>query len=292
MTNAAYRTTPGSSDLRRARLRRVCRAARGDRPRAPTALARLRGQGGVSRRVRHPARARSAGRNPRPTRSSSSFPPPRRRTPRFRGTSGCAGSASSQDGRAGYRNARRSAPRSSTNGAASCSSATATNTGDWWVTPGGGREAGEADEQTLRRELEEEIGLVGFDLGPLLWELRRLDAAGARFRELSLPRLPRACRSLRAAASHRGARGSLVLACGAEDGVDAAARSRGAAQLRQRFVIGVRRSRPNAFGRSRTPGGACRRLYSARSMSATARATTSGSKPSALSSSSERSSST
>jgi TDG/mug DNA glycosylase family protein len=43
--------------------------------------------------------------------------------------------------------------------------------GDWWVTPGGGREAGEADEQTLRRELEEEIGLVGFQLGPLLWEL-------------------------------------------------------------------------------------------------------------------------
>jgi len=42
--------------------------------------------------------------------------------------------------------------------------------GDWWVTPGGGREPGEDDEQTLRRELEEEVGLVGFELGPLLWE--------------------------------------------------------------------------------------------------------------------------
>src|SRR5581483_8252681 len=54
------------------------------------------------------------------------------------------------------------------------------------------------------------------------------------------------------------------------------------AQPRQRLVIGVRRSRPNAFGRSRTPGGAWRRLYSARSTSATARRTTSGSKPSEL----------
>ena len=41
----------------------------------------------------------------------------------------------------------------------------------WWITPGGGREEGEADEQTLRRELEEEVGLVDFELGPLLWEL-------------------------------------------------------------------------------------------------------------------------
>ena len=42
--------------------------------------------------------------------------------------------------------------------------------GDWWTTPGGGREPGEDDEQTLRRELEEEVGLIEFELGPLLWE--------------------------------------------------------------------------------------------------------------------------
>ena len=60
----------------------------------------------------------------------------------------------------------------------------------------------------------------------------------------------------------------------------------------QRFVIGVRRSRPNARGRSRTPGGAWRRLYSARSISASARSTTSRSNPSSVRSSRERSPST
>lgn len=38
------------------------------------------------------------------------------------------------------------------------------------MTPGGGRERGEEDEQTLRRELDEEVGLVDFEVGPLLWE--------------------------------------------------------------------------------------------------------------------------
>jgi 8-oxo-dGTP pyrophosphatase MutT (NUDIX family) len=40
----------------------------------------------------------------------------------------------------------------------------------WWITPGGGQLPGESDEQTLRRELREECGLVEFEIGPLLWE--------------------------------------------------------------------------------------------------------------------------
>jgi double-stranded uracil-DNA glycosylase len=40
----------------------------------------------------------------------------------------------------------------------------------WWATTGGGADEGEQPEETLRRELAEEAGLVDFELGPEIWK--------------------------------------------------------------------------------------------------------------------------
>jgi len=53
--------------------------------------------------------------------------------------------------------------------------------GSWWIPPGGGQERGEDDAETLRRELREECGLRDVALGPLVAEWRYWGTEEPRF---------------------------------------------------------------------------------------------------------------
>ena len=168
VTNAAYRTTPGSGDLRRGDFDagRLDRA----RARAAAARARLRRQGGLPRLLRRAGRARAAAADARADRRSSSSPRPRPRTLPSPSPSGSSGSARSTTGSSRSR-ARRSARSSSTATSACSSSASRTRSA---TRPGGRpRAAGSSRASPTgprsRRELAEECGLPLDEPGPVVW---------------------------------------------------------------------------------------------------------------------------
>jgi double-stranded uracil-DNA glycosylase len=171
VTNAAYRTTPGSGDLRRGDfdLARLTRLVEEYRPSVIAFVGKEAYRGLFGERAELGPQLRSiqsAGLYVLPSTSPANAAVPyTERLRRFR------------ELRAWLEPQRRPAVRglvADADDRVLLVQFVNRATGDrWWATPGGGVENGESDETALRRELQEEIGLAEFEIGPLVLDQER-----------------------------------------------------------------------------------------------------------------------
>ena len=172
VTNAAYRTTPGSGDLRRGDFagsaERLERIARELRPRWLAFVGKEAFRGAFGVRPELGVQGEMLGETKLfvlPSTSPANAAVPWKE--RLRWFHELAGRASGLPIRDAVR-AAVVAPDGRT-----LMLHYADEYDEWWIPPGGGVDPGESDEEALRRELREELGFEDFEIGPLLFESER-----------------------------------------------------------------------------------------------------------------------
>ena len=170
VTNAAYRTTPGSGDLRRAdfagsaeRLESIARALR---PGWLAFVGKEAYRGAFGERPELGLQERRLGETrlfvlPSTSPANAAVP----WAERLRWFQELAGRATGDPIRDAVRAVVLDAERGETLLVQFGNELTT-----WWTSPGGGVDPGESDEDAVRRELAEECGLDDAPVGPLLWQ--------------------------------------------------------------------------------------------------------------------------